>query len=517
MTHNPPPVADPLRGLPRIATGSTGFVARHGLWNDDQRAAAERLEGLLDGLEFVRVGFGDPHGLFRSKTLTVDAFRTVLRNGMDMSQGPYVFDTGHAVAVDFFAEGGGIGIPELTGAGDFLVVPDPLTFRELPYTEARTGWVVGDEYLRDGTPHPLSSRAVLRRVLDRARAGGWSFVVGLEVEWYLTRLSASAGPAGVGGFGVQGDAPAVEVVDGGYQFNLDGLTDALMPVLTPLARTVRALGLPLRSVEHEAGPGQVEFTFDPMEGLAAADAMLLFRTVAKQVAARQGHHASFMALPGIAGFDPSGWHLHQSLFREAAPGGELRNAFTAEDGASPLSETGAAYVGGLLEHARAVSALCVPTVNGYRRLAERYSLSPDRVVWSPENRGAMVRVLGAPGEPATHVENRLGEPCANPYLYLAAQLAAGLDGVERGLRPGAPATDPHAPDARAVPRDLDEAVTALADSALCRELLGAPLTECLVRLKRSESARFAEWLAKAGPVEPGEVTQWEHREYFGTF
>ncbi|WAZ21809.1 glutamine synthetase family protein [Streptomyces cinnabarinus] len=514
MMHSTPEVTERLAGTD---TGSVGFVGRHGLWTDEQHARAAELEPLLAELEFVRVGFGDPHGLFRSKTLTVEAFRTALRNGMDFSPGPFVFDTGHAVAVDIFAPGGGIGVPELSGAGDFLVVPDPLTFRELPYTEARTGWVVADEYLRDGRPHPLSSRAVLRRTLDRAAADGWTFVVGLEVEWYLTRSAGERRPGRIGGFGVQGAAPEVEPVDDGYQFNHDGLTDALMPVLTPLTRALRALGLPLRSVEHESGPGQVEFTFSPMEGLAAADAMLLLRTVTKQICARAGYHASFMALPGLDGFDPSGWHLHQSLFRAEGSGGTGGNAFMAADGAGPLSRTGLAYVGGLLEHARDVSALCVPTVNGYRRLAERHTLSPDRIVWSPENRGAMVRVLGAPGEPSTHVENRIGEPCANPYLYLAAQLAAGLDGIERGLRPGAPATDPHAPADSALPADLEEAVRALEGSALCRELLGAPLTECLVRLKRSEHTRFTDWLAKAGPVEPGVATDWEHREYFGAF
>ncbi|MEV0988696.1 glutamine synthetase family protein [Streptomyces sp. NPDC049949] len=511
------------RRYARFATGSVGFVERHGLWSAERRAAAQALEETLAGLEFVRVGFGDPHGLMRSKTLTVEAFRTALRNGIDMSPGPFVFDTGHAVGVDFFAPGGGIGIPELTGAGDFLIVPDPLTFKVLPYTEAATGWVIADEYLRDGTAHPLSSRAVLRRQCDRVAERGLRYVVGLEVEWYVTRLTgAEHGPgaaaraaAAVGGFGVQGEPPAVEPVNGGYQFNLDTLTDGLMHLVTPLARALRELGLPLRTVEHESGPGQLEFTFSPMNGLDAADAMLLFRTVAKQICARLGHHASFMALPRLERFDPSGWHLHQSLFDTAAD----RNAFVppAGEGGALLSREGLGYVAGLLEHAADTALFCIPTVNGYRRLDERFSLSPDRIVWSAENRGALVRVLGGPGEESTHVENRIGEPCANPYLYLAAQLAAGLDGIERGLRPGALAEDPHAPTAAALPRDLAEAVAAMEGSALVRDLLGKPLQDCLAQLKRSEVARFGEWLAVAGPAGPGETTAWEHREYFAAY
>ncbi|MFF3862096.1 glutamine synthetase family protein [Streptomyces sp. NPDC002209] len=511
------------RRYARFATGSVGFVERHGLWNADQQAAADALDEVLPGLEFVRVGFGDPHGLMRSKTLTVDAFRTALRNGIDMSPGPFVFDTGHAVGVDFFAPGGGIGIPELTGAGDFLIVPDPLTFKVLPYTEAATGWVIADEYLRDGSAHPLSSRAVLRRQCARAAERGLSFVVGLEVEWYVTRLAGARehGPAAapgtaaaaVGGFGVQGEPPAVEPVNSGYQFNLDTFTDGLMHVITPLARALRELGLPLRTVEHESGPGQLEFTFSPMDGLDAADAMLLFRTVAKQVCARLGHHASFMALPRLERFDPSGWHLHQSLFDTAAD----RNAFVPQQGTALLSDEGLGYVAGLLEHAADIALFAIPTVNGYRRLDERFSLSPDRVVWSAENRGALIRVLGGPGEESTHLENRLGEPCANPYLYLGSQLAAGLDGIERGLRPGGLAQDPHAPTEAALPRDLAEAVAAMEGSALARELLGKPLHDCLAQLKRSEVSRFGDWLAAAGPAGPGETTVWEHREYFGAY
>src|SRR5207249_4138884 len=131
-------------------TGSTDFVARHGLWDDRRQAAADALAANLESVDFVRVVFGDPHGIARSKTVAAAAFRTVLRNGLDCSPGPFVFDTGHAVGVDFFADGGGIGIGELTGAGDFIVVPDPLTFRMLPHTHRRTGWVIADEYLRSG-------------------------------------------------------------------------------------------------------------------------------------------------------------------------------------------------------------------------------------------------------------------------------------------------------------------------------------------------------------------------------
>ncbi|WP_447006268.1 glutamine synthetase family protein [Saccharothrix isguenensis] len=495
------------------ATGSTDFVARHGLWDEEQRDAAEGVIARLADLEYVRVVFGDPHGIARSKTLRAEVFAGVLRDGMDFSPGPFVFDTGHATAIDFFADGGGIGIGELTGAGDFIVVPDPRTFLVLPHTGRPTGWVIGDEYLRDGTPHPLSGRAVLRRQCAALAERGMEYVVGLEVEWYLTRYRDGGRPVSVGGFGKQGDPADVEPVNGGYQFNSDSLLDALLPVLDPVLDALVALGLPVRGIEHESGPGQLEFTFNPMEGVRAADSMLLLRTIVKQILARSGYHASFMALPGLPGFDPSGWHLHQSL----ADVGTGANLFTAEAGGAPLSELGMSYLGGLVEHAAAGSLLGVPTVNGYRRMRTEFSLSPDRIAWCVENRGAFLRVLGAHGEPGSHVENRIGEPAANPYLYLAGQLAAGVDGVDRALDPGPAAEDSHAGESPPLPRSLEEAIAAFGESAFYRATFGPRLHECLLQLKASEQSRYSEWLAKVQPTEENQVTEWEHREYFGTY
>lgn len=509
-----------IRRYSGFSTGVPGFVARHGLWSDAQREATAELDPVLDRLDLVRVVYGDPHGLVRSKTLTIPAFRTVLGNGMDASPGPFVFDTGHAVAIDFFAPGAGIGVDELTGAGDFILVPDPVTFRVLPHQEAAIGWVIADEYLRTGTSHPLASRAVLKRQVGRLVARSLDLVIGLEIEWTLTRFTDGGRPKAVGGFGIQGEPPAVSPVNVGYQFNLDLYTDQLLPVIARLARAYQEVGLPLRTIEHESGPGQLECTFSPMSGLAAADAVLLIRSLTKQVCARLGYHASFMALPSLPGLDPNGWHLHQSLYDL----GRGCNAFASKE--DLLSETGRRYLGGLLEHAAGVSMLCVPTVNGYQRLNGQFSLSPDRIVWSVENRGSYLRVLGGAGDTATHIENRVGEPCANPYLYLAAQAAAGLDGLERGLEPGTAVADPHSADAAPLPSSLGEALDAFESSDLCRRVLGDPLRRALAQLKHSEWTRYQKRAAERGtgrcppappaggatPVTP--VTAWEQREYF---
>ncbi|MFH0246514.1 glutamine synthetase [Streptomyces sp. HK10] len=496
------------------AEGSVGrpsFVADHRLWDEARLAAAERIEAGLADLDFVRLVFGDPHGLARSKTLTAEAFRTVLRNGMNFSPGPFVFDTGHAVAVDFLGDHG-IGVDEIAGAGNFVLVPDPLTFQELPGGDARTAWVIGDEYLRDGTPHPLSSRAVLRRVVDRYAALGLAPLLGLEVEWYLTRrLDDVPGNTG-NGFGRQGRAPLVAAVNAGYQFNLDAHYDTVAPLTDPLGLHLLRLGLPLRSMEHESGPGQVETTFSPMSAVDAADAMLLFRTVTKNWCARRGHHASFMSQPLLDAADPSGWHLNQSV-TDLASG---TNLFGTEGLSGGLSPQGKAYAEGLLSWARELFLLSVPTVNGYRRLAAEHTLAPTRPGCSQEDRSAMLRVVGHGA--GAHIENRIGEPCANPYLNIAAQLFAGLEGLTARAAPTAAADTAGAPGPggpHLVPQQLREALDAFR-AGRAAQLLGEPLAACLTKLKESELRRYEAWSLQADPT-PGQVTEWEQREYFGAY
>jgi glutamine synthetase len=174
------------------------------------------------------------------------------------------------------------------------------------------------------------------------------------------------------------------------------------------------------------------------------------------------------------------------------------------------------YVAGLLEHAKASAALAVPTVNGYRRLAVENILSPDRIAWSHENRGALVRVVGDPGDPSSHVESRIGEPAANPYLYIASQCAAGLDGIRRGgTRPAL--ENPHDTTAEPVPCDLDDALESLRDSRFFRDLLGGVLLDNLLALKASEWERYTTWRSRKGAEEADGTSRWENDEYLMMF
>jgi glutamine synthetase len=178
-----------------------------------------------------------------------------------------------------------------------------------------------------------------------------------------------------------------------------------------------------------------------------------------------------------------------------------------------LSTVGKYYLGGLLAHARAAAAFTTPTINGYKRY-RAFSLAPDRAIWARDNRGVMVRVLGQPGEASTHLENRVGEPAANPYLYMASQAYAGLDGIANKRDPGPSADAPYETKAPMLPKNLGEALAALHNSDVFRQGFGDAFVDYFVRLKEAEFARFK---AEAGDTATGDVTAWEHNEYFDLF
>ena len=180
----------------------------------------------------------------------------------------------------------------------------------------------------------------------------------------------------------------------------------MQPVLSVLAQAYEAIDLPLRSMENEWGPGQVECTFAARDALEAADAMLLFRTATRQIVRHHGCFATFMCRPGLKSHYSSGWHLHQSLVGAK----ERANLFMPAREGECLSPLGLNFLGGILKHAVPATAFTTPTVNGYRRFRPN-SLAPDRAGWGYDHRGAMLRVLGAPGDPASRIENRAGEPC----------------------------------------------------------------------------------------------------------
>jgi glutamine synthetase len=482
------------------------FVERHGLWSSEQKEAASRLRHIVEQqkLEVIRLSFPDQHGILRGKTLVASEALASLESGCSITTTMLAKDTAHRTVFPVFTAGGGFGMREMEGAADVIMVADPLSFRVLPWASA-TGWLLCDLYFADGRPVPFATRHLYKSVLTKLNQRGYDFVAGLEVECHIFKLEdAKMSPEDAG---QPGQPPSVSLLSHGYQYLTEQRYDQMEPVLEIIRRDIVALGLPLRSIEVEFGPSQCEFTFQPTTGLAPADNMVLFRSAVKQIAHRHGYHATFMCRPKLPNLFASGWHLHQSLVSRT--GGA--NAFMTtdkgkdKDNNNVLSPFGRHYLAGLLAHARASTVFTTPTINGYKRYRS-YSLAPDRPIWGRDNRGVMVRVLGGTEDPATRLENRIGEPAANPYLYMASQILSGLDGVDRALDPGPSADTPYETKAALLPKTLQEAVTALKDDPFFREAFGAGFVDYYVHIKNAEIERFQ-----------AEVSDWEHREYFEMF
>lgn len=488
---------------PLLAADRDGFVERHGLWSDQAHAAAAQVRRVMDerGTERVRMSFGDQHGLLRGKTITRSALGGVLRSGLTVPSSLLLKDTSGRTAFPVFTAGAGIGMPQLSGVGDMVLVGDPATFRVLPWA-ADTGWMLCDAYFPDGSRVPFDTRHIARRSLHRLADTGFAMTVGVELEFHVFCSDESELDVDrVGQPGAPGRAAAVRPTTPGAQLLHEEGLDSLEELVASLHRGLDALDLPLRSVELEFGASQVEITLAPADALRAADDVLLCRSAIRQICRRLGMQATFMARPIGAASASTGWHLHQSLrhLDSGAP------AFVPPDGRTSLSETGRQWLAGLLRHAAAASAFTTPTVNGYKRYRPN-SLAPDRIVWGQDNRGAMVRAIGGVGDPDTRLENRSGEPAANPYLYLASQVISGLDGIQARWDPGPATHDPYAAEAELLPRTLMAALDALQADAVFADALGRDVVDWFLTIKRAEVDRYL-----------ADVSDWEQREYFGVF
>lgn len=476
------------------------FVDRFGLWSADQHAQARELVRRIDSgeVDTVRFAWPDQHGLLRGKTLVAGEARSALWEGVNLTSTLLAKDTSHKTVFPVFTQGGGFAIEGLQGGADFTIVADPATFKVLPWAP-RTGWILCDAYMADGRPCPFATRQILQRAVAQLDELGLDFIAGLEVEFHVFKLEDAR--MGLGDSGQPGEPPRVSLLSHGHQYLTELRYDRVDGLMELLRSQLVALGLPLRSLEIEFGPSQFELTFGPTAGVTPADTMVLLRSAIKQICQRAGLHATFMCRPKIPNVMSSGWHLHQSLRRKS----DGVNAFMPEPGGRDLSEIGMHYLGGLKAHACGAAALASPTINGYRRYRP-FSLAPDRAIWARDNRGAMLRVLGGPGQNASRIENRVGEPTANPYLYLASQLFSGLDGILHQTDAGPSADAPYETPAEQLPRSLSDALACLRRDEMLNTQMGKTFVDYLCHIKEAEIARFNL-----------EVSEWEHREYFDMF
>jgi glutamine synthetase len=389
-------------------------------------------------------------------------------------------------------------IAGLRGAGDVVMVADPATWKMLPWAP-RSAWVICDLYFNNGEPVPLSTRRIAQDSVSRLASAGYDYCAGIELEFHVFRLTDPK--LGLADAGQPGAPPTVEHTTQGYQYLTEARYDQLEPVLDKIRDVCQQLEIPIRTLEIEFGPSQAEITVQPLTGLAFGDCAVLLRAAIKQACRRIGYHATFMCRPAFPNVMSSGWHLHQSL-RGVKDGA---NAFAPSTESEILSPVGGAFAAGLLRHAAASCIFTTPTINGYKRYRP-YSLAPDRILCARDSRAAMLRVISSVGSQGSRIENRVGEPSANPYLYMASQILGGLDGIENKIPAPDMSEAPYESAAKHLPRHLLAAIDAFDGSAFYRRALGDDIVGYFSKIKRAELDRFNQ-----------EVTDWEQREYFDAF
>ncbi len=446
-------------------------------------------------LETIRVVFPDQHGILRGKTIVASALPSVLKNGLAVPSTLLLKDTSHRTAFPVWSDDPGLSGP-LRGAADIVLRTDPSSLTPVPMSP-HSAWLFARPVFRDGAEIPFAPETILARAEAALAAQGLTACFGLEVEFNVFAIEDPALAH------VQTTMPTTpprtRALTPGYQFLTETLYAGAEPLLDDIRRAAQSMGMGLRSIEIEMGPSQFEVTFEPGAPMAQARTMVLFRTLVKELCATKGLHASFMPKPRLDNVAANGWHIHQSLQDEGGA-----NTFTpGPDGA--LTPHARGWLAGLLEHAEVSSLFTSPTVNGYKRY-QPYQLAPNRIAWGQDNRGAMLRALMIPGDPAARIENRAPDSAANPYLAFAAQIVSGLDGLTGGLTPPPPTTRPYDGADRPLPAHLGAAIDAFEGSRVFRAALGDETVDYFTHLKRFEWDRYLV-----------AISEWEQAEYFSLF
>jgi glutamine synthetase len=416
-----------------------------------------------DGVQFISLQFSDVTGTIKSVTIPVG------RLGEALEQGVW-FD---GSSIEGFAR---------IFESDMVLMPDPATYRVLPWSAAERlrARLICDVHDPDGQPSPNVPRQALKYVLERAAERGYVCNFGPEMEFFLFKRNNGNNSA-------YPTRPVPHDVGAYFDFSP---RDEAQQVRSAIVLALEALGMQVEMSHHECGTGQHEIDFRYADALTSADNAITFKYTVRAVAASHGLYASFMPKPifGVAG---SGMHTHQSLFDTAG-----RNLFYDPDDEYGLSRLAYNFIAGQMEHARALVAVAAPTVNSYKRLTPGYE-APVYICWAHLNRSALLRVPGHGRklEAATRLELRCPDPSANPYLVFAAMLAAGLDGIERDLTPPPPVNEDvycfeeHDLRERAIgtlPGTLSEALDALEKDEIIQEALGQHITDIFMRAKRAE-------------------------------
>ncbi len=417
-------------------------------------------------IEFVRMQFADIFGQLKNVAITKSQIEKALDN---------------KIAIDGSSIEGFTRINE----SDQYLYPDLNSFRVIPWHphNGKVARLICDVYNPNGTPFIGDPRGVLKRVLNRAAGMGYTFNVGPECEFFLFETDEKG-------------RPTTKTSDEASYFDL-GPLDHGQVTRREVCLALEAMDFEIEASHHENAAGQHEIDFKYAEAMHAADNIMTFKLAVKSIAQKNGLHATFMPKPifGIAG---SGMHINMSLFRDG------KNVFFDEKDERKLSKEAYSFIAGLLYHIKGICALTNPLINSYKRLVPGFE-APCYVAWSASNRSALVRVPSARGQ-STRVELRCPDPSCNPYLALAVCLAAGLDGIEKGMMPPKEITEnifdmdmqtrlEHG--ITGLPKSLEEAISCLKQNKLLMDTLGEHVSTQYILGKQAEiheyNTRVSSW------------------------
>jgi glutamine synthetase len=435
-----------------------------------------------DGIRFVQLQFTDVLGIVKAVTIPIHQLEGSVLHGT-------WFDGSSIEGFTRIAE------------SDQYLMPDISTFAEIPWQPASgrrgTARIICDVFTPRGEPFVGDPRFVLRRQVLRAQKLGYIVNMGPELEFFLFNRDANGKVA-----------PLPHDLAGYFDFS----TDLAQEVRQDMVDALEAFGIKVEAAHHEVAAGQHEIDFEYSDALRTADNAVTFKFALKAIAQQHGLYATFMPKP-IFGINGSGMHTHQSLFSIA----DQRNAFADPANKYGLSDLARSYMAGILAHARAMIAILAPTVNSYKRLVPGYE-APTYITWGRTNRSALIRVpMISPGKSieGTRAELRCPDPSSNTYLAFAVMIAAGLDGVERGLQLSEPVEESlFEMDAarvsergiRELPGTLGEAMDELRSDPVICEALGEHVLEHYLEAKQAEWDEYR-----------AQVTQWELDRYLEAF
>ena len=406
-------------------------------------------------VEFIRMQFTDIFGQLKNVAITASQIEKAVDN---------------QIMIDGSSIEGFVRIEE----SDQYLRPDLDSFAILPWRpqHGRVARLICDVYNPDGTPFIGDPRGALKRVLKKAADMGYSFNVGPELEFFLFETDEQG-------------KPTTRTGDEAGYFDL-GPLDHGESTRREICMALEAMGFEIEASHHEVAAGQHELDFKYADALTTADRIMTFKLAVKSISQKNGLHATFMPKP-VFGINGSGMHTNMSLFKDG------RNVFFDESDPRKLSKIAYSFIAGILAHVKGMAAITNPLVNSYKRLVPGYE-APCYLAWSASNRSALIRIPAARGQ-ATRVELRCPDPACNPYLTLAVCLAAGLDGIEKGMTPPEETTENiFAMDAEtraakgidSLPGSLSESVDAMEKDAVVAEALGRHIFDYYTAGKRRE-------------------------------